>query len=699
MTLRKKILLIIGVMIGGLIVILYAASRIILLGSFARLEEQNTRQNIERVLAALSDELVNLESTTGDWAAWDDTYSFVEGTYDDYVADNLMDSTFANLGINLMVFVRSSGELVFAKAFDLENETEIPVPQSLHEHLDAGSPLVGHPDTESRARGIVLLPEGPMLMASWPVLTSIQEGPIHGALIIGRYIDAAEIKYLAEQTRLSLTTRRFGDAQMPPDFEIARSSLSEETPIFIQQLSGESVAGYALLRDIYGDPALVLRVDMPREIYKRGLTSIFYFVLSLLTVALVIFAVIALLLERQVINRLTRISTNVSNIGTSSDLAARVTVTGSDELASLARAINRMLDALQHSEAKLEESNQALARRARYLEATAAVAHDATSVLEPEQLLAHVTTLISERIGFYHTGIFLLDKAREYAMLRAASSDGGQRMLARGHRLRTGEQGIVGHVAASGQPRIALDVGADAVFFDNPDLPDTRSEMALPLRARGEIIGVLDAQSTEPAAFSDEDVAVLQTLADQVAVAISNADLFQRAQESLETAQRAYGTVSHQAWAAVMRASTGWGYHYDEGRVLPLAEHLQSQDKQGADSDELPELTLPIRVHGHVIGTVNAHKPDGSDEWTPEDVTLMETMAEQLGAALESARLYKDTQRRAAREQLTSEVTARIRASLDIETVLRNATREIAQALGLAALDVRLGTEPEDGGE
>ena len=695
MTLRKKILLIVGVMIGGLIVILYAASRVILLGSFARLEEQNARQNIERALAALSDELVSLESTTGDWAAWDDTYAYVEGTYDDYVADNLMDLTFTNLDINLMAFVRSSGELIYAKAFDLENEAETSVPLGLHEYLDAASPLVGHLDTESRAKGIVVLPEGPMLVASWPVLTNLQEGPIHGAMIIGRYLDAAEIEYLAEQTRLSLATHRFDEAQMPPDFEIARSSLSEETPIFVQQLSGDSVAGYALLRDIYGNPALVVRVDMPRDIYKRGLTSVSYFVLSLLAVALTIFAVIALLLERQVVNRLARLSTNVADIGTSGDLAARVAVTGSDELASLARAINRMLEALQQSEVQLEESNQALARRARYLEATAEVAHDATSVLEPGRLLARVTTLISERTGFYHTGIFLLDEAREYATLRAASSDGGRRMLAQGHRPRTGEEGIVGHVAASGQPRIALDVGADAVFFDNPDLPDTRSEMALPLRARSEIIGVLDVQSIEPAAFSDEDVAVLQTLADQVAVAISNADLFQQAQDSLEAARRAYGAVSRQAWAAVMRAGTRWGYRYDEGHVFPLDKHPQPQDRHGADSDKLPELTLPIKVHGHVIGTVNAHKPEGSDEWTTEDVTLMETMTEQLGAALESARLYKDSQRRAAREQLTSEVTARVRSSLDIETVLKSAAREIAQALELAALDLRLGTDAE----
>jgi sensor domain CHASE-containing protein len=190
MTLRKKTLIIIGATLAALILILYAASRIILLDSFAKLEEQHTRQNVERVQSALSDDLAKLNSTAGDWAQWDDTYAFIEGAYDDYVQDNLMNSTFAGLRLNLMLFIHSSGRIVFSKAFDLQNEEEIPVPQNLWEHLSANSPLFRHPDTDSSITGLVLLPEGPMLVVSRPILTSQGEGPIRGALIMGRYLDS-----------------------------------------------------------------------------------------------------------------------------------------------------------------------------------------------------------------------------------------------------------------------------------------------------------------------------------------------------------------------------------------------------------------------------------------------------------------------------------------------------------------------------
>jgi GAF domain-containing protein len=242
-------------------------------------------------------------------------------------------------------------------------------------------------------------------------------------------------------------------------------------------------------------------------------------------------------------------------------------------------------------------------------------------------------------------------------------------------------------------------VGDDAVFFDNPDLPDTRSEMALPLRARGEIIGALDVQSQEPEAFSEEDVAVLQTLADQVAMAISNARLFQQAQESLEAERRAYGELSREAWGEMVRTRPGLGYRYEEGGVAPLAGHPTSQGERGRDGgeqrsepvEELPELALPVRVRGQVIGTINAHKPGDTGEWTAEEAALMETLTEQLSVALESARLYQDTQRRAAREQLSGEVTARMRETLDMDTVLQTAAREMREALNLAEAEVRMG--------
>jgi GAF domain-containing protein len=359
---------------------------------------------------------------------------------------------------------------------------------------------------------------------------------------------------------------------------------------------------------------------------------------------------------------------------------------------------------------RLEELVQArtqdLARRTNYLGATTAVAQESASELsDPQQLLSRVVDVISKQFGFYHAGLFLMNPAGEWAELSAASSEGGRLMLARGHRLRVGVgdagQGIVGHVAARGESRIALDTGADAVFFDNPDLPETRSEAALPLQVRGEIIGVLDVQSTQPGAFSEEDVRILQALADQVAVAISNARLFQQAQGSLEVERRAYGEVGREAWGALLHARPDLGFYRDERGVFPIGDVEQPEEAQRTrktpGADDATKQTMPIKVRGHTIGVIDAHKPAGAGEWTAEEAALMETLADQLGVALESTRLYQDSQHRAATEQLIGEVTARMRESLDMDRVLQTAVREIGQALGIAEVEVRMSSKVTTG--
>ncbi|MBN1136069.1 MAG: GAF domain-containing protein [Anaerolineae bacterium] len=348
-------------------------------------------------------------------------------------------------------------------------------------------------------------------------------------------------------------------------------------------------------------------------------------------------------------------------------------------------------------ESQVKERTADLARRTVQLETAAEVARDAGAIRDVERLLAETARLISARFGFYHTGIFLLDEKKEYAVLRAASSAGGQRMMARGHKLEAGDApvGIVGEVAARGGAHIALDTGADAVFFDNPDLPETRSELALPLQARGERIGVLDVQSTEPDAFGPEDVAVLQTLADQVAVAISNARLYQQAQASLEAERRAYGELSAKGWQELARLGGTLRRRYDPHGVLTPEQHRHLAPEGGAGQGG---MAIPIRVRGQVIGTLDAYKPagggpagaSGAGEWTEEEKALLGTLADQLGAALDSARLYQETERRAAQERLVGEVTARMRQSLDVDAVLRTAAQEIGESLGLHDLAIRL---------
>ncbi len=372
------------------------------------------------------------------------------------------------------------------------------------------------------------------------------------------------------------------------------------------------------------------------------------------------------------------------------------------------RRLTRELEAQRAAlERTVAERTEALTRRARYLEATADVARGVSAVLEIGDLLSTSVRLISARMGFYHTGLFFIDPAGEWAELQAASSVGGQRMLARGHRLRVGEQGIVGDVAARGKPRIALDVGQDAVFFNNPDLPETRSEIALPLRARGQVFGVLDVQSTEREAFTQEDANVLQTLADQVALAISNARLFYEAQESLAAQQRLYAQISGEAWHTLLSEQGALGFVKQKGALLPAADAWSQEAVQALKTGQVmqgdrtagtptPTLAVPIKSGDRVIAVLDAQLPTGTTAWTPDQIALLQSLSEQVAQAMERARLYRDTQRRAARERLVGEATGRIRESLDIETVLKTTASEIRQALDLDTLVIRLVTPETD---
>jgi sensor domain CHASE-containing protein/nitrogen-specific signal transduction histidine kinase/CheY-like chemotaxis protein len=363
MTLRNKTLTMIGLTLAGLILILFAASRLILLRGFSELEQKHVRQNIDRALRALSRELASLETMAHDWAAWDDTYAFIADANDEYVKSNLVDETFTGIRLNLMLFIDASGKAVFAKAFDLKNEEAIPIPRTIEEQLSGDSPLLRHTSTDSSLAGIILNPEGAMLIVSEPIVTSAEEGPIRGALIVARYLDDSEIKHLAETTQLSLSIHRLDDPQIPSDVQVAQSSLSDQTPIVLHPLSEQSIAGYGLLKDIYGKPVLVLKADIPREIFQKGRASISYFILSLGVVGLVFGLVIILLLEKQVLSRVTRLGKTVSAIGLSGDLSTRVSITGKDELSGLANEVNRMLEALQQSEVSLRRAHDDLERR------------------------------------------------------------------------------------------------------------------------------------------------------------------------------------------------------------------------------------------------------------------------------------------------------------------------------------------------
>lgn len=383
---------------------------------------------------------------------------------------------------------------------------------------------------------------------------------------------------------------------------------------------------------------------------------------------------------------------------TGGDLEHRLDIRTGDEIEELANEFNtmagRLSDLIRSLEERVAERTHELEENLFELEGAAQVAREAASIRDMDKLLDETVHLISVLFGFYHTGIFLLDEAKEYAVLQAASSEGGRHMLARGHKLKVGQEGIVGHVAGSNTPRIALDVGEDAVYFDNPDMPKTRSEMAVPLEVRREVIGVLDVQSTEEAAFSDQDIAIIKSLADQIALSIENARLLEESQRAVQELEALYGERVRETWRGQTIAQLP-AYRYTGVRVERTSPSARASSESTiqptiSTGEERRQLAAPIRLRGENIGSIVLRQDANEEPWTPEEVALMEEVSAQIALALENARLLEDTQRRAARERLTGEITARMRETLDMDTILQTAIQEIGETLGISRIKLRM---------
>lgn len=365
--------------------------------------------------------------------------------------------------------------------------------------------------------------------------------------------------------------------------------------------------------------------------------------------------------------------------------------------------INQTLEEQVHARTvELNRANKQLQLEAQRLQAAAEISQEITSYIneQPDEILARIAQGISEKLGFYHAGIFLLDANREYAVLRAANSRGGKQMLARRHQLRVGGTGIVGYVAQSGSPRIALDTGADAVFFNNPDLPETRSEISLPLKYGNVVIGVLDVQSKEPSAFNDDDINTLSTLANQIAIIISNLQM----REGIST-ERTSQTVRY----SQKERPSGYSFRPDGSIVSgDLSLSSPALEKSIASGETVvlnpvprgapPTLAVPVRFRDQVLGVIHVESAKSDRAWTENEIAIVQAIADRAALALENARLLEDATRRAEQEETIAHVTTRIGASTDFDRILQTTIQELGQALGASRSFIQIGIPDSEGG-
>ena len=440
------------------------------------------------------------------------------------------------------------------------------------------------------------------------------------------------------------------------------------------------------------------------------LNSVQTFTTSIITVLIVL--AVSILLAVTLSQQLTRPIISLTN--TAREISAgkfdlQATVNSTDEIGTLAQTFNimtgqlraalqdldRRAKELEQRSVQLELTTQQSKKRAQQLQTIAEIAKNISIEKDLNKLLPEITQTVSERFGFYHIGIFLLDERGKFAVLLASNSPGGQEMLRRQHSLEVGRVGIVGNVTSTGNPRIAADTGADSIYFNNPDLPETRSELALPLKIEKRVIGALDIQSKDINAFSDEDVEALATLADQVSLAIQNARLFSQIEKSLAESNAIQRQYLRETWKNLPKLEIVSGYRYSVLGAVPLEKEMEltiQEDKQNKH-----EITVPIILRGETIGTLSVQVPK-SEHVSTDQVDLIKAVAERVALSAENARLFEETARRAERERIISDISSKIGTSVRTESILRTTAAELSQLLDGADILIKLDAQNNGNG-
>jgi len=388
------------------------------------------------------------------------------------------------------------------------------------------------------------------------------------------------------------------------------------------------------------------------------------------------------------------------------DYSARVKLKSQDEMNTLADAINGMTTQLsqilegleqrvKERTADLETSTAIAEKHAKDLGVVADISRSMASIQDLDHLLPVIAGSISEHLGYYHTGIYLLNENGDFLNMKAASGEGGQRMLRRQSILPVGSNSLVGFVANRKQIRVAQDTEQDATYMSDPDLPYTKSEAGFPLITGKQIIGVLDVQSNLPNAFSDQDVNVLTTLANQIAISVQNASLFDKTRRALADAEKIYQQFIQQGWGQITKEAPILGYRYSHHGLsamgTPGEENRPASSEKTNPDDQPVILSIPITLRDQAIGAISIRPSDtASRELDEDELAIIQATVERAALALENARLLEDSQRRATREQAIGEISARINEKSEIDSILRSTAEELGKKLRDAEITIEI---------
>ncbi|PQV63585.1 hypothetical protein B1R32_11048 [Abditibacterium utsteinense] len=360
MTIRNKTLLLISTTLLGLLLVIYGLSASILTANLKVVEDRDTRENVNRVRDALSQKLSSMNTATVSYSQWSDTKDFLRNKSHEYFEENFSPNAITTLKSNVVVLVSAKNHIVFGTNHDLKTVKSFPLDPQVRAYLTPGSSLLQHVSTRSAHLGILQTSPYPLLVVTRPIVSGTGEGPISGTMLTGVYLTPAEVKNFSELTHLAIDLQRADSKKLPVDFAGARAHLFKAQSIWVSPRSEDTIAGYTLLQDIFGQPALLMRVDARRDIFKQGQLGIRNVVIAQLISGLIFGFVTLFLLEHLVLSRVTRLSREVGVISERSDFSHQVLVEGSDELSGLSLNINSLIGALQASLIKEENDRRAI---------------------------------------------------------------------------------------------------------------------------------------------------------------------------------------------------------------------------------------------------------------------------------------------------------------------------------------------------
>lgn len=740
-TLRLKIIGSIIVTTAIIVLLFYIPMRQVLMKSYADLEEQIVSRDIQRAINHIRETVGNVKSTAADYAGWDDTYAYMETRDQTYIDSNYNDTTYLNNQLNIILLIDTSGKIVYADAYDLNKETFVPIPEQLLT-LSPDDFLLTPIHSEQGVEGLLVIGNQPMVVSSQPILTSNSTGPTHGALIMARFLDKDFILNLAESTQLSLEVACTADPALAPHLQAARDRLlATASDSFVEAIDQQTVAGYATLNDIYGKPAVIVRVDNPREVYAQGKTTLTYLGAAIILAGVAFSAAMWWVLGRLVFGRLSNFRADVSHIGitgSAGDFSSRVPVKGEDELSQLGSTVNVMLDNLEQYQKEL------LIQKQRF-ENLVAVARATVERPDLEATMKNAVEAARIITGAERGSVFILDELGvvTHSILARDDVSNAERQKLVGQVM---DIGLAGWVARHRQAALVTDTEQDPRWFPLPNIPYVvRSALVVPVFSGPRKLGILTLTHPEVGHFNQDDLELMQAAADQMALAIRNAQIYDdqrrlaERQTTLYEVLRTIGTLldpdavllvavdkiaALTNWPVVtillpdkstnkltLRASAGrlplpeqWsiGPNYGNiGRAFRTGELLYIDNTQmhtaGVTVYEKAgsQIAVPLRYGQRTLGILNIEH-EGVYAFRADDVVLAESLADAIALALENAQIHSHVRQYATNLNMMYSLAQVTGSSLDLKTILPAALDSILDSLEFEAGFISL-FDPQSG--